>query len=105
MYKTNLHNTLAVSLNRFRIQLLEEIYSCQILLLLYANGRMFRTQIYNELGTNNKSMAARIAMLRDMGLVRETVETAPPYRVYIELSDKGGGIAEHLDAIEELLNS
>jgi DNA-binding MarR family transcriptional regulator len=46
----------------------------------------------------------RVAELLEAGLITEVQEDAKPFRKFIELTPEGRKVAEHLTAIEKILN-
>lgn len=88
---------------RTGIDLLEERHAIRVLLFLHAKREISRGSLYKELNKGIRVVLDRVNSLRDMGLIRETVQPVKPFTKMLELTEKGKRVAEHLRAIEDEL--
>ena len=83
-------------------EILQEVHSMRVLLVLYERGPLNKTPLYREISQNTSAVQKRIDSLEEVGLV--SVEPSPDHRsaFIVDLTDHGRRIAEHIKAIEEI---
>jgi len=82
---------------------LEEKYTIQILLVLLKSGCTSRMETYKPISQSSSTLAKRVNVLRDIGLIKETSRTAHPFTRMLELTPKGRRVAELLARVEDEL--
>ena len=92
-----------MAIENSKLEVIENIYSLRILALLFREGSMFRSIIYNRVSKSTNAPKARIDSLLEAGLLTEDVSQFPPLSKRIGLTDKGRRVAEHVAAIEQIL--
>lgn len=85
------------------VEVLEETHALKILLVLLREGRMIKGVLNQKITRSTVSVQRRIDALVRAGLLSEEQEEQHPFRKYIELTPRGRAVAEHLQAIEEIL--
>ncbi len=88
----------------YKSQILEERLAISVLLALYSEGKPVQKGILvSMLAKAAATVNYRVTELLEAGLVTETKEDKRPFRKFVELTPRGRHVAEHLAAIEELL--
>ncbi|NLI74185.1 MAG: hypothetical protein GX369_05395 [Euryarchaeota archaeon] len=82
---------------------LEATHAIKILIILYFEGKMIKGVLASYVAKGTVSVQSRVDELLQLDLVTEEQEQQRPFRKFIELTPKGRAVAEHLAAIEELL--
>lgn len=82
---------------------LEKSHCISIIQTLARNGMMNRNQLYKELGENINIVIKRVDLLLSREIVHEFEIPVKPFAKYLALTEKGRSIADHLDAIENIL--
>jgi predicted transcriptional regulator len=85
------------------LERLEDYYAMRIILYLHRNGQSVRTVVYARAANSPNTARVKIDRMIANGLISEIEEEIPPKRKWIELTDKGKKVAEHLLEIEEIL--
>lgn len=86
-----------------KMGLLEDAHAMKILYALAKEGATAKTVLYSSISTSNRTLADRIRDLTDAELIEEIATEKYPYRA-LQLTEKGKKVAEHVEAIERLLN-
>ncbi len=88
----------------YKAQTLEERLSIAVLLTL-ANEKepIIKGVLASKLAKSAGTVIDRVIELQEVGLVIEIQEDKRPFRKFVELTPKGQAVAEHLQAIEEIL--
>ena len=86
-----------------RIGLLEDAHAMKILYALAKEGATAKTILYSSISTSNRTLADRIKDLTEAELIEEIATERYPYRA-LQLTEKGKKVAEHVEAIERILN-
>lgn len=86
-----------------KLALLESAYALRILAVLYNEGDMFRSILYNRVSKSTVAPKARVDELIQAGLLTEEVSQFPPLSKRIGLTEKGGKIAELVAEMEKVL--
>lgn len=66
---------------------------------------MIKGNLTAYLSTGSRAVADRVAELQAAGLIIEKREEQRPFRKFVEITPKGRQVAEHLAAIEEILQT
>ncbi len=82
---------------------LESSHGLKVILALYREGTTARSALYAMISSANRTVADRIKELVDLELVEEVQIDKPPYRA-LQLTKKGKDVAEHIEAVERILN-
>lgn len=86
------------------VSIFENTLALRILLVLYREGDMFRSTLYNRVAKGTNTARYRVDELLEAGLLTEEVSQFPPLSKRIGLTEKGCRVAEHVVAIEEIMN-
>ncbi len=86
-----------------KADVLEQAHAIKVLLLLRTEGEKTRTQIYRAIGVGEPVLVKRVNELRDAGLLEEHVLDVKPFSKNVQLSKVGRQVANHLAAVEEIL--
>ena len=90
----------------YKAQVLEDRHAVSILLtLLDAREPYIKGVLTSVLSTGSRTVPDRIKDLEDAGLITEEQEQQRPFRKFIDLTPKGRQVAEHLAAIEGILQT
>jgi len=84
------------------VSTLEQVHALKILIILAAEGPMSRSVLYGQVISSNRTMKDRVNELMALGLVEDVLIDERPYRV-LQLTARGREVAEHVAAIEGLL--
>ena len=84
---------------------LENTLAMRILLVLYKEGDMFRSILYNRVAKGTNTARYRVDELLEAGLLTEDVSQFPPLSKRIGLTEKGRRVAEHVAEIERILEA
>ena len=96
-------------MSQTRVNLLEKAHSTTILRLLLqhelrkSDEPIIKGILYQMISKNTKSLSDRLDELKEAGLLTITVSESHPFPQYIELTPLGREVAEHLQAIVELM--
>lgn len=85
------------------LALLENVYSLRILAVLFNEGPMFRSILYNKVSKSTVAPKARVDELLEAGLLTEDVSQFPPLSKRIGLTEKGRKVAELVVEMEKVL--
>ena len=85
------------------LTVLENTHAITILLILRREGPMQKGMLYQKISKNTASVQRRIDSLVMAGLVTETETKEHPFPRIIDLTPLGREVAEHLQAIVELM--
>jgi DNA-binding HxlR family transcriptional regulator len=85
------------------LTVLENTHAITIMLILAREGSMYKGMLYQKISKNTASVQRRIDSLVMAGLVTETETKEHPFPRIIDLTPLGREVAEHLQAIEELM--
>lgn len=85
------------------MEILEDYHSMKVLLLLYEKGKSMRSIVYASIPSSSNTLKLRLDNLLQNGLIQEKEEQFPPKRKWVELTEKGKRVAEHLLEIEKVL--
>ena len=88
-----------------KIKVLEQTSAPRILLYLLGQRRAMRKELRDRINASQPAIYRAIAVLLESGLAREVKEDHFPYRIWLELTDKGRKVAELLSQIEEVLQN
>ena len=86
-----------------KIKVLEQTSAPRILLYLLGQERAMRKELRDRINASQPAIYRAIRLLIDAGLAMEVKEDRFPYRIWLELTDKGRRVAELLSQIEEVL--
>lgn len=75
----------------------------RILLVLYREGDMFRSILYNHVAKGTNTARYRVDELLEAGLLTEDVSQFPPLSKRIGLTEKGRKVAELVAEMEKVL--
>ena len=81
------------------IDLIDNRHMMSVLLYLLENGQCNRTSIYNSI-SRNSNMPQRLDRMVDLGLL---TSSASIHGIFMDLTERGRYIAEHLVLIERAL--
>lgn len=81
------------------IDLIDNRHMMSVLLYLLENGQSNRTSIYNSI-SRNSNMPLKLERMVEMGLL---TSAASIHGIFMDLTDRGRYIAEHLVLIERAL--
>ena len=84
------------------VSTLEQAHALKILIILGRAGPMSRSVLYGQVISSNRTMKDRVNELMALGLVEDVLIDERPYRA-LQLTERGREVAEHLQAIEELM--
>lgn len=85
------------------LALLENVYSLRILAVLFNEGPMFRSILYNKVSKSTVAPKARVDELLEAGLLTEDVSQFPLLSKRIGLTEKGRKVAELVVEMEKVL--
>jgi DNA-binding HxlR family transcriptional regulator len=85
------------------ITLLEKTHAMTIPIVLMDGGSMKKTVLYQHIARNTKAIADRLHELEEVSLLTITKSEEHPFPQIVELTPRGHRVAEHLAAIEEIL--
>ncbi len=88
----------------YKAQSLEDTQMIGILLVLLKQGPIPTTVLSGMLAKGSGTTINKLGKLIDQGLVKDRREDAFPRRRILELTDRGRRVAEHLKAIDDILN-
>ena len=86
-----------------KVGVLEDTHIIKVLYALLKEGPTGKSVLYSMISTNNTAVKDRIDSLKQLGLVEEVPTDKPPYRA-LQLTKKGREMAEHIEAMERILN-
>ena len=86
-------------------KILEQTSLPRILEYLLEKHKASRTDLKNNIEASQQAIYNALPLLKNNGLVKETKGKDFPYKVEIELTEKGRKIAEHISEISKLVNS
>ena len=86
------------------LALMENVYTLRILAVLYKDGPVFRSILYNKVSKSTVAPKARVDELLEAGLLTEEVSQFPPLSKRIGLTPKGRKIAELVAEMEKILS-
>ena len=89
----------------FKVSALEETHALKILLILNFEGKMVKGDLAACVAKGTVAVQSRVESLLAEGLITETLEKTKPFRKYIELTERGRKISNHLIEIENLMNT
>lgn len=75
----------------------------RILLVLFKDGEMFRSILYNKVAKGTNTARLRVDALIEAGLLTEQISQFPPLSKRIGLTPKGRKIAELVAEMEKVL--
>lgn len=84
------------------VALLESAHALKVLYALLTEGPTGRSKLYTMISTNSRTVSDRLISLINAGLVEEVPIDKPPYRA-LRLTERGSKVAEHVAAIQKLL--
>jgi len=84
-------------------KVLEKSKSIEILVALYGEKKIYLSELLTKLKTKDtNTINRRIDTLRDIGLIKEEIESKFGGRKYIWLTDKGKKVASYLSDIDKI---
>jgi len=86
------------------VALLESAHALKVLYALLQEGPTGRSKLYTMISTNSRTISDRLVALIEAGLIEEVPINKPPYRA-LRLTEKGKMVAEHVQAIQTVLES
>ena len=86
------------------LTVLENTHAITIMLILAREGSMYKGMLYQKISKNTASVQRRIDSLVAAGLVTVEQDTAHPFPQWVSLTPLGREVAEHLQAIVELMS-
>jgi len=86
------------------LKTLEQTSLPRILVYLLEKGRASRTELKRDITASQQAIYRAIPLLQRNGLIKEIQSDGFPYKIEIELTQKGRLVAEHLVEIERLLS-
>jgi DNA-binding HxlR family transcriptional regulator len=92
-----------VKYGNIKSSVLEDTHVVKVLYALLIEGPTAKSVLYSMISTNNSAVLDRLKALTELGLVEEVAIDKPPYRAQ-QLTKKGREVAEHIEAIERVLN-
>lgn len=87
------------------LKALEQTSLPRILVYLLEKGRASRTDLKRDVEASQQAIYNALPLLLKNGLVEEIQSTSFPYKIEIELTEKGRKVAEHLIEIEKILRN
>ena len=88
----------------YKAQLMEERLSIAVLLTLAEEKEpIVKGVLASKIARSAGTVIDRVNELLEAGLVTESKEETRPFRKFVELTPRGRTVAEHLAAIEEIL--
>lgn len=88
----------------YNSKILEERLAISVLLALHSEKKpMQKGILVSMLAKAAATVNYRVAELLEAGLITETREENRPFRKFVELTPRGREVAEHLAAIEGIL--
>lgn len=86
-----------------KIDLLESAHALKVLYALLKEGPTARSALYSMISSSNRTVYDRVEELLIAKLIEEGPMDKPPYRG-LYLTKKGKEMAEHVEAMEQILN-
>ena len=86
-----------------KLDILEFAHALKVIYALQMEGATSKSVLYSMISTNGRTIKDRIDTLSEVGLIEEIAIDKPPYRA-LQLTKKGKEMAEHIVAIERILN-
>ena len=86
------------------LEVLERKHAMKVLMSVYENGRMNKTELIESISVGASSVSARIDELSEAGLFHVEEEKVPPFRKMVSLTDMGEQIAELISSIHAKLS-
>lgn len=85
------------------IEKIEQAHAVKVLLRVLKEETIPKSMLYQKIGKNTDVLSKRIEELKAIGLLNEEEVRTDALRKMISLTEKGRRVAEHLQAIEDIL--
>ncbi len=94
-----------VAVPYMEFEVLERKHSLKVLMTVYRNGTMSKTELVESIATGAGSVSARIDELCEAGLIYIHEEDVRPFRKMVSLTERGLEVAELIASIHGKLSS
>ena len=88
-----------------KVEFLEAAHTASILILLNDHGKIMKTVAWSQVSNGRQGLTDRFNYLEKLGLIEVDKTLRSGSGHWVSLTDKGKEIAEHLIAIEQILES
>jgi len=85
------------------LKALEQTSLPRILVYLLKKGRASRTDLKKDIDASQQAIYNALPILLEHGLIREIQSNSFPFKIEIELTDKGREVAKRLSEIEDIM--